>query len=184
MQKESAVIDGLRKGENLAYDWVYQHCFTKATSYLVQHQGSSQDAEDFFQEALFVLITKLRDPNFKLTSSIATFLYAVVRNLWLYHQRSAGRVVATDAEEVLRLAETAGEDYWRLLEVAQEQEKKSQRVIAAMNQLSVECRQLLLLSFYDNKDDDEIAKIMTYSRNFIKVKRFRCLSKIKEMLGL
>lgn len=184
MQKESEIIDGLRNGKSFAFDWVYQHCFTKATAYIVQHRGSSQDAEDFFQEALFVLVEKLRSPHFKLTSSISTFLYAVVRNLWLYHQRSAGRIISTEAEQMLRLAETAGEDFWYLLELAQEQENQSQRVTSAMNQLSGECHQLLLLSFYDNKNDDEIAQIMTYSRSFIKVKRFRCLSKLKEIIGL
>ena len=184
MQKESDIIKGLRNGESFAFDWIYQHCFTKATAYIAQHRGSTQDAEDFFQEALFVLVEKLRNPHFKLTSSCATFLYAVVRNLWLYHQRNAGRMISTEAEQLLRLAETTGEDFWHLLEAAQEQENQAQQVMSAMNQLSEECHQLLLLSFYDNKNDDEIAQIMAYSRNFIKVKRFRCLSKLKEIIGL
>ena len=181
---ESSIIKGLRDGESHAFDWVYKNCFSKATTYVLQHQGSNQDAEDFFQEALFVLVQKLRTPGFELTSSCSTFLYAIVRNLWLYHQRKAGRVIITEQDQLLHLAELAGEDYWHELHALQEQDLKQQGVLRAMEQLGDDCRQLLLLTFYENKNEDEIAQTMNYQRGFVKVKRFRCLSQLKKILGL
>ena len=184
MLKESDIIVGLKNGERFAFDWVYQHCFAKATSYLRQHRGNAQDAEDYFQEALFVLVKKLRDPEFELTASCSTFLYTVVRNLWLYHQRKAGRVISTQENQFLYLAESAGMAFWQLGEEKAEQAEQIEQVKSAFSGLSEECRQFLLLNYFEYKEDAEIANMMNYSLEFVKVKRFRCLKKLKEILGL
>lgn len=184
MLKESDIVVGLKNGERFAFDWVYQHCFAKATSYLRQHRGSAQDAEDFFQEALFVLVKKLRDPEFELTASCSTFLYTVVRNLWLYHQRKAGRIISTQEDQFLQLAESAGMAFWHSSEEKLAQAEQIEQVKSAFPGLSAECRQFLLLNYFEYKDDAEIAEIMNYTPEFVKVKRFRCLKKLKEILGL
>lgn len=184
MQTDSVIFNKLKNGEAEAFDWVYNNCYHKATAFIRKHNGSEQDAEDFFQEALFVLVEKLRDPHFELHASCASYLYVVVRNLWVYHQRKAGRVIPVEADQLQQLAEQGEADFVQVLEEARHSEQQHQQVAAAFRQLGEDCQQLLLLRFYENKDDAEIASIMKYQKDFVKVKRFRCLNKLREILQL
>ena len=44
--------------------------------------GRPQDAEDVFQEALIILVGKIRKSDFKLTAKLSTYLFSVCRFLW------------------------------------------------------------------------------------------------------
>jgi DNA-directed RNA polymerase specialized sigma24 family protein len=107
-----------------------------------------------------------------------------VRNLWLYHQRKAGRVISAQEDQFLYLAESAGMAFWQLGEEKAEQAEQIEQVKSAFSGLSSECHQFLLLNYFEYKDDAEIANMMNYALEFVKVKRFRCLKKLKEILGL
>jgi RNA polymerase sigma factor (sigma-70 family) len=55
--------------------------------------GSSEDAEDIFQDGMLELIKKSEDSSFQLTCSIRTLLYAICKNLWKYKSRMNHRTV-------------------------------------------------------------------------------------------
>ena len=42
-----------------------------------------EDARDLFQESLMVLVKNLRKEEFVLSCSVKTYLYSIMRNLWL-----------------------------------------------------------------------------------------------------
>lgn len=184
MHPESGILAKLKTGDPAAYNWIYQNCYRSATAYIRSRNGTEEDAEDCFQEALLVLVEKLRDPQFDLRVRCATFLHTVVRNLWLYQQRKRGRMLSATEAQLLEIAAGSGEEYGALLEEIEVQETRLQQVLEALDQLGEDCRQVLLLRFYQNMDEGEIAAVMNYQREFVKVKRSRCLGRLRELLGL
>jgi DNA-directed RNA polymerase specialized sigma24 family protein len=85
MQKisDNILIEQLKKEDNTSFELLYQMVFPSVKHYITQHQGKVEDAEDIFQEAVIVLLQKVRTPNFVLTASLKTYLFAIAKNSWL-----------------------------------------------------------------------------------------------------
>ncbi len=184
MQGEFAILARLKEGDDSAFDWVYRNCYRKATAFVRAYNGSEEDAEDFFQEAMLVLVEKLRNPDFELNAACATFLYTVVRNLWVHSQRKAGRVISFEKDQLEAIPGSEEEDFSELWERIRMEEQESERMRAGLRQIGEECRQVLLLRFYEKKSEEEIAALLHYEKDFVKVKRSRCLKKLRELMGL
>ncbi len=55
--------------------------------------GTSEDARDIFQEGLMIILEKIDEKSFILTSKFITFLYCICENLWkmvLLKKKAAG----------------------------------------------------------------------------------------------
>ena len=75
--------DKLEIDRQIYFEKVYQKYFKQTEAYILKNNGSRDDARDVFQEVMLILLEKLDDPDFEMTSSLSTYLYAVSRNLWL-----------------------------------------------------------------------------------------------------
>lgn len=80
---EGDFILELRKGSPSAFEELYREVLPDGGGHGNKVPGSPEDARDTFQEALFVFVKKLREPDFTLTSKASTFLYAIARNIYL-----------------------------------------------------------------------------------------------------
>src|SRR4051812_10619489 len=89
---DNALLDNLKKEENASFEVLYKFYFPFIATYITQNAGSSEDAEDIFQEAIIVLLQKVRQADFILTSSLKTYLYAIAKNLWLKRLRENKRI--------------------------------------------------------------------------------------------
>ena len=69
--------------------------------YIITNSGSRADAQDVFQDAMYVLIKKAEKLDFELTSKLSTFLFGIGKNLWL-KQLSKHKI---DAAELQRESE-------------------------------------------------------------------------------
>ena len=77
----------LKTGDNASFQLLYKFYFPSVASYVKQNMGNTEDAEDIFQEAILVLLQRVRQPDFILTSALKTYLYAIAKNLWLKRLR-------------------------------------------------------------------------------------------------
>ena len=71
--KEAQLIEKLKENNNQAFKLLYKY-YPRIKSYLVGFGATKQEVEDVYHEALFILINKLKDPEFKLTSSDLLFI--------------------------------------------------------------------------------------------------------------
>ncbi|MDP4149402.1 MAG: sigma-70 family RNA polymerase sigma factor [Bacteroidota bacterium] len=142
--------------------------------------GSPQDAEDIFQEALIILVKKLRNNDFTLTSKLSTYLYGVCRLLWKDSlRRRKGMAVPIIEDFGSGLAE---EDEHQV-DQAMEQENRARLAERALASLKDRCRELLLL-FYDGRLKlKEIAIKMGYQgENAAKNQKYKCLESARDRL--
>src|SRR6187200_496923 len=71
--------------------YLYEHYFEDAATEIRLRGGSDEDAADIFQEAVLILIDKIKSGKFREESSLKTFLIGIARNLWLFEKRKRER---------------------------------------------------------------------------------------------
>lgn len=176
---DSDYLDELRRGSPKAFEELYNRYFRMVEDMVLKFNGSTEDARDVFQEALFVFVKKLRDPAFTLTSKASTFIYAVARNLYLKKAGKATVEISIDQQQfsIFKQEEPAQEDLTPI-------EKDS--ILNVMNdklgQLEADCRAVIMYSFYQGLSHAQIASLTGYTEAFVKVKKFRCLEYLRKMV--
>jgi RNA polymerase sigma factor (sigma-70 family) len=176
---DSDYLDELRRGSPKAFEELYNRYFRMVEDMVLKFNGSTEDARDVFQEALFVFVKKLRDPAFTLTSKASTFIYAVARNLYLKKAGKATVEISIDQQQfsIFKQEEPAQEDLSPI-------EKDS--ILNVMNdkleQLEADCRAVIMYSFYQGLSHAQIASLTGYTEAFVKVKKFRCLEYLRKMV--
>ena len=141
-----------------------------------------EDARDLFQEAIMVLFRNAQKDSFELTCAVKTYLYSVMRNLWLKRLDKEGKtglklVIDQEEKPLVVVAEENREE----LEI---RERKYDSVVAALEQIKDDCKKLLMNFYFKKVDLTSLAKEMGYTYAFIKVKKNRCMKALKEKVGL
>jgi RNA polymerase sigma factor (sigma-70 family) len=145
--------------------------------FVLQNNGTRQEAEDIFQEGLVIFCRKLNNPDFLLTCSINTYLYSVCKLLWLDELKKGNKKLQTNslpqADE--RLEDLINEDINDDRFVRQAQE--------AVMKLGQKCRELLELFYFKKQSMKDIAvKLGFASEKVAKNQKYRCIEKAKENL--
>jgi len=175
MTNDQALIDKIREGNGEALRHLYKKYYPVILRLITQNSGDEEDAEDIYQEALIVLYEKAKDPDFKLSSSLKTFLYSISRNKWLYKLRKEGlgTVSFNEVEDYIEIADEAKEfdseiiDYDNLLG-------------EALKKMDDTCRKLLEYFYYHKLSLETIAQKLGYNNgNTAKAKKNKCMNKAR-----
>lgn len=146
---------------------------------IIRNSGTSEDAEDIYQEALIILIRKVTSTEFELTSSLDTYLYSICRFLWSEQLRKKSKTITVefDAEKATVLLSD--------LETLHKTELETKMAENAFQLLGQKCKQLLQLFYVKKMAFKEIAIKMDYhTEKVAKNQKYRCLEKAKDNLRL
>jgi RNA polymerase sigma factor (sigma-70 family) len=137
---------------------------------VVTNDGSRSDAEDVFQEALIILVRKIKHPDFKLTARLGTYLFSVCRLVWMDEMKKRKRVATIDFPadmpdiQANEIEDAIGSEL---------NAKLAEKVLA---ELKDRCRELLLLFYNGRMKLENIAQRMGYSSgNTAKNQKYKCL---------
>ena len=135
---EADIIKGLKNRDRDILKYIVEEYYP-SVQYFVQHnKGREEDAEDIFQDAMVVILEKIKKGDLDLKCSLKTFIYAVSRNIWLkrltYKRRRKLMHFSNTDDFLLEDAPSSGE--------LDEDEKKFlfQRNILKMNDV---CRKVI-----------------------------------------
>ena len=92
---EQLLLRGLANNDSKAIDTIYKDNFNMVQAFILNNNGTYDDARDIFQEAMITLYEKAKSESFVLTSQIKTYIYSVCRRLWLKRLQQMGRYIAT-----------------------------------------------------------------------------------------
>lgn len=179
MNSDKDLLLELKKGSAKAFELLYKEQFRVIASLINKMGGSQSDIEDIFQETLFVLVKKIREPDFELTAKISTLMYAIARNLWLKRNQKESKVTNVSEDELLKMQfekMNESDDY-------KEKELMIAVVLDNINTLEEECRKVIKLSFFKKMTHSEIAEELGYTTSFVKVKKFRCLGYLRKLVS-
>ena len=165
---DKQIIEYLRNNKyQKAVNGLYD-VLTPVKKFILTNNGSSDDAQDIFQDALVILYKNVQSQTFTLTGSLKTYLLAIVRNLWFQELRRRNKMPAATEQPDLP-------------DIVLNEEKDFEIAKAAFNLLGEKCRQLLILFYFKKKSYRELASFLAFGdERTAKNQKYRCLQKAKE----
>jgi RNA polymerase sigma factor (sigma-70 family) len=176
LEKEQELLKGLADNAKGAIEAIYKDNYGLIQHFVVNNNGSEDDARDIFQEALMVLYEKAQSGTFELNCQIRTYLYSVCRRLWL-KKLQQNRRFETPIENL--------EDVVPVEEDLESHEKQNQQYVimrAAMGKIGEPCKSLLEAFYVHHKNMIEIAAFFGYTNaDNAKNQKYKCLMRLKKL---
>lgn len=173
---EKDLLEGLARNDDRATSAIYKENYSIVQAYILQNNGTYDDARDVFQEAMLVLYEKSKDPNFSLTCQIKTYLYSICRRVWLKRLQQQHRFIS---------ANEGFEETVAVEEEIEEKEKLDQDFVmmdTAMKSLGEPCKSLLEAYYIHKKHMVEIADEFGYTNaDNAKNQKYKCLMRLKKL---
>lgn len=172
------LLNDLKTESNFAFGELYKRNFPKINHFVQKNSGRQEDAEDLFQDAMIVLLEKLRKDQFQLTASIHTYVFAICKNIWLKKIR--------DRDYKLSIEELTSSDFLYSINNTIENEKTySEKLASYLLKISNHCNRLLNDIFFKKKGIEQIQSIYGYtSRHNAQNQKHKCIQQIKKIKEL
>lgn len=168
---DQQLVDALNRGDVRAFDALYHRYRDWVVRLAVRFTGHEDDALDVLQETFSYVFRKF--PGFRLTASMTTFLYPVVKNLSIAARRKRTRMASTDAMETPDpAAPAAGEPDGGRAELA-----------AVMSALPEGQREVLLMRFVDGMSLAEIADALDIPEGTVKSRIHNAIATLRSDEG-
>ena len=170
------LLEGLSRNDSKSIEILYKQNFSMVQSFIIQNNGSYDDARDIFQEAMMVLYEKSKDENFLLTSQIKTYVYSICRRLWLKKLQFNQKFVAPvdSLQETIPVEEE--------IEYKQKLDDNFEMMDVAMKSLGEPCKSLLEAYYINKKHMTEIADDFGYTNaDNAKNQKYKCLMRLKKL---
>ena len=176
LEEEKLLLKGLAENDKQAIETIYRENFAVIQAFIINNNGSADDARDIFQEAMIVLFEKSRSGSFELSSQLKTYIYSVCRRLWLkklnQNQRYSGHI--ENMEETIPVEEDL-----------ESHEKRNTDFILmenAMSKIGEPCKSLLDAYYIQKKHMQEIAADFGYTNaDNAKTQKYKCLMRLKKL---
>lgn len=142
--------------------------------FVLNNSGDTDDAKDIFQDAVFLLIKKVEDSSFQLTSKLSTFLFGIGRNLWL--KKLTKKDVDKDALKVETEFEALPEEDHLKLE-------RTKKMKLCIDKLGEPCKTIIVQFYFLKSTMEEIAKLLNYTNdNNAKNQKYKCFKRLQKMM--
>jgi len=174
-KKETEILHGFLSGNSKVLSELYSKNFPEVKSYIVKNSGTETDAKDIFQDALVVTYQKLKSESLSLECSLATYIFAVSRNMWMNSLRKRKKTVLIDNKPDI------SENLERNILFQIEKRERFSLYHKYFMKLGSSCQELLH-HFFLGKKMQEIASLMGYSPAYVRKKKFECKQKLLEMI--
>lgn len=165
--KETEIVNGFIAGNDAVIRAFYKKQFPAIRNYILRNSGNISDAQDVFQDALVLTFQKLKSDSFRLECSLATYVFAVSRNIWMNTLRKRNKLIYHD--QVPEISKSLDEDIVESIS----RKEKSFLYQKFFLKLGKDCQRLLGY-FFEGKSMAEISEIMGYSVGYTRKKKFEC----------
>lgn len=178
MSQDSLLIQRILQGDSAAYEEIVRCYQQRLFNTMVHILGSREDAEDVVQESFVQAYLKLS--TFQGNSAFYTWLYRISFNIAISHRRRRKKVHSIDqvrediGSEPVDRAEGPGH--------RMEQQENVRQVHAALEKLSDEHRDVLVLRELEGMDYDHIADVLELPVGTVRSRLHRARTHLKECL--
>jgi RNA polymerase sigma factor (sigma-70 family) len=173
---EQLLLRGLANNDAKAIESIYKENFKMIQAFILNNNGTYDDARDVFQEAMIALYEKAKSESFVLTCQIKTYVYSICRRLWLKRLQQLGRFVAQNesVEETVSVEED--------LETHEKRNSEFAIMDKALKSLGEPCKSLLESYYLQKKGMNEIASAFGYTNaDNAKNQKYKCLVRLKKL---
>lgn len=169
------LVKRAQKGDAEAFARIYDRFYVPVLAYVLRQVRTKTDAEDIVAE-IFLSAWRHMD-SFHWEKGLEPWLFRIARNSVIDHFRRVGRSRETELHEEItkrpsgQTVEDEVESKWRLREL-----------LAAIDRLSEEQRQVVLLRLVANLSSRQIGEVLEKSEGAVKALQHRALSNLRDIL--
>lgn len=175
-QVDQTVLSQIRQRDSVALTAIYKEVYPMVRKHVLANNGSEDDARDVFQDSFYILIKKVQDEDFTLTSQVSTFLVGVAKKLWLK------KLTRTALDEQSLSSDVLVNEMF-LDENDEEQIAKVRRMNFGLNNLGEPCRSILVGYYFAQQTMKEIAEQFHYTNEEnAKNQKYKCLQRLKKLI--
>ncbi len=157
------------RSRQLLFEEMYLRVFPKVAAFVSRRQGTLEDAQDVFKDALLAFYEKRVQPGLECHTSEDAYLMGIARHLWLRKYSSGGRSISLETIE--------GKEF----SADGEPTVHAGRILEMLEQTGRKCLDLLHAFYYDQLPLQQISKIFGYgSEHSVSVQKYKCLEKLRD----
>ena len=173
---EQALLKGLANNDSKVVEALYKSNFNMIQHFVLNNNGSFDDARDVFQEAMIALYEKVQSDSFVLTCQIKTYLFSICKHLWLkrLHQMSKFSGSLNVEEDSISVDDD-------LIDF-EKKDAAFEMMHYALNSLGEPCKSLLEGYYINKKGMQELADNFGYTNaDNAKNQKYKCLLRLKKL---
>ena len=170
------VVLGILNNSEDALNKLYVGYFPMILQFILNNNGSEDDAKDVYQEGIIVLYNKIKGGDLELSSKLKTYLYSVCRRIWLKKltQQSKKANNIADFEDVLLVDED--------VEQHEEKDRQFDKMQAALLHLGEPCKTIIQDFYINNLSMQDICEKFGYTNtDNAKTQKYKCLQRLKKL---
>ncbi len=179
--KDQDLVKSILDGNLDDFEAIIERYENKLKRYIMRiSKLSNEDAEDILQEIFIKVYTNLASYNPDM--SFSAWIYRIARNTTISFYRknnSKGKDLHVDIDDEI-LNYISKDDLDIELKLSKEEEER--KLNEALNKLSEDEKELILLYYYENKSYTDISDILKMPIGTVSVKLHRIKNKIKRIL--
>ena len=173
--EDNEIINSIRQGNREEAIKVLYKEFPKIKSNMLASGGDSISAKEIFHDSLILLIEKVTDPTFELTSKLTTYLYGINRFLWKNELRKRNKNHDLEWSDTLILV---SED----LEYDTQKEERLQILEQVLKKLNAKCQKIFRLFYFEKESMKSIAGQLGFSSvNSAKTQKYKCIEQAMKL---
>ncbi|RYY30959.1 MAG: sigma-70 family RNA polymerase sigma factor [Chitinophagaceae bacterium] len=167
----------LKANDDLLLETIYKTGFPGIKKYIIQNNGTEDDAKDIYQEAFIIMWrnVQLDKISFRGFEQLQGYLYRIAQYKWLDHLRSS-RVKHTSA-----MPDTEIET-----DMNSETDIEENAYIATVRQhyaaMGNPCKEVLKRFYFLKQSMAQIASNFSWTEATAKNNKYRCLQKLRNMI--
>lgn len=172
-------IEGLKNSDELLLSALYKKHFGVVLKYVLNNNGTEDEAQDIYQESVIVLYNNARKPGFELTCAIQTYLYSVAKRLWLKQLNKNSNVfkLSDNTDEDGAIADVSND-----VSEYEEKEKHLLRMNESLENLGEPCKTLIEDFYIRRMSMEEISEKFGYTNaDNAKNQKYKCLQRLKRL---
>lgn len=173
--RDKDYLHGLLNRDDKVLRIIYKKFSGRIRSFIIKNGGTPEDAKDVFQDALMIILEKIKAPDFELKSSFYTYLFSVCKLTWYAKRRKKVNHTVTipDDNTLIDQKNIEEELFNRELDNIYREN---------FSKLGTICQQLLRL-FFVKKSMTEIAKLLDLkNEHTARTRKYRCREKLKKLI--
>lgn len=176
--EDQQLITALQSGDTnrqeTVFRQIYRQYYGLVESMVLKNSGQINDVADLFHDTMIVFFNKAKQPDFQLSSTIKTYIFAISRNLWLMKLKKNKKEIQV---ETAQMESPIEEEFYKTLELT-ERKKLIRQLIG---QLGEECQKILELYYFRKMRMVQIQKSLALtSEQVAKNKKSKCLKRIRK----
>ncbi len=171
------LIEGLKRNDSKALDALYQMSFGQVKQWMMQNNGSEQDAEDIFQDAVLAVWKNVKEGKYEKKNNVklSTYLFQVCKFRWYENLKSARVKYNTKLDSEMDVIDTDG------MNEISEQSERVKYLHQLFHQLGEKCKSILQFYYYQKMPLAQIAEQMGYTAQSAKNEKYRCMQRLKKL---